>query len=116
MDSNDRLAEAINSEPVVFMDCTMREITVSALFSSVIGIAIFIFLMVIFGFFVGAVLGLISIVGITYLALNMIQGLRQKYYEGWLAEKLFLTKLSAGLSSKPFLLDSKRYGRGARRG
>ena len=116
MDFNDRLAEAINSEPVVFMDCTMREITVSALVSSVIGIAIFIFLMIIFGFFVGAVLGLISIVGITYLALNWIQGLRQKYYEGWLAEKIFLTKLSIGLSSTPFLLDSKRYGRGARRG
>ena len=116
MSSDDRLAEAINSEPVVFMDCTMREITVSAMFSTVIGIVLFIFLMIIFGFFVGAVLGLISIVGVTYLALNFIQNLRHKYYEGWLAEKIFLIKNSIGISSKPFLLDSKRYGRGARRG
>jgi len=114
---DERLADSVNSEPIVFMDCTGTEIVASALISFVTGIT----LGVIGGFalgkiMIGLIVGLMLSLALTYGLLNYLCAIRNKYYETWLKEKLFLYKLSSGFFGLKLINESVRFGRGARKG
>lgn len=114
---DERLADSVNSEPIVFMDCTGTEIVASALISFVAGIT----LGVIGGFalgkiMIGLIVGLMLSLALTYGLLNYLCAIRNKYYETWLKEKLFLYKLSSGFFGLKLINESVRFGRGARKG
>ena len=72
-----------------------------------IGIAIGLFLM-------GCVLGLMLSLGLTYVLLNWLCVVRNKYYETWLKEKWFMLKLRTGFFGLDLIEESVRYSRGAR--
>lgn len=114
--SDDRLADSINAEPIVFMDCTGSEIVMSAVIAFGFGVPLgflggLLMGMVLIGLVVGLLLGL----GTTYLVLNYICAVRNKYYETWLKEKFFMMKLRSGMFGLDLIEESTRYGRGARK-
>lgn len=113
---DDRLADKVAREPVVFMDCTTTEILYVG-GGSLIGCFIFgILLGVIIGaVMVGIIIGLILGLGVAWLLLTQIQRLRNAYYENWLNEKIFLAKQEWGLGEITMLFGSKRFGRGSRK-
>jgi conjugative transfer region protein (TIGR03750 family) len=113
--NEDRLADSVNSEPIVFMDCSGSEIIMSAIVGFVVGL----FLGVVIGIvinliMIGAVLGLILGLAFTYGLLNYLCLVRNKYYETWLKEKWFMLKLRSGFFGLTLIEESVRYGRGAR--
>ncbi len=112
---DDRLADKVAQEPVVFMDCTTTEILVVG-GSCLVG---FFIVGIVIGLgigriMVGIIIGLLLGVGGSWLGLMQIQRLRNKYFENWLKEKLFLTKMNWGVTSVTMLTESRRYGRGRR--
>lgn len=114
---DDRLADAVNQEPIVYNDCTQTELMGAIGFGAVIGISIGVFIGLSLGFFMfGVVLGLILSILIAWAAMTWLKHIRQKYYLTWFKEKIFLTKLSIGFMSTKFINKSQRYGKGARRG
>ena len=114
---DERLADSVNSEPIVFMDCTGTEIVASALISFVAGITLGIIAGIALGkIMIGLILGMIISLGFTYGLLNYLCAIRNKYYETWLKEKLFLYKLSSGFFGLKLINESVRFGRGARKG
>lgn len=114
----DPLADVVNQEPIVFMDCTQSEMAAAFGVGGVSGLGIGIAIGVAIGFVMfGLVIGLMLAVGITWLVMNWLKNVRQKYYLTWLAEQKFLIKFKLGLmASKNFVSVSQRYGKGARRG
>ncbi len=114
---DERLADSVNSEPIVFMDCTGTEIVASALISFVAGIAIGVIGGIALGkIMIGLIVGLMLSLALTYGLLNYLCAIRNKYYETWLKEKLFLYKLSSGFFGLKLINESVRFGRGARKG
>lgn len=114
---DERLADSVNSEPIVFMDCTGTEIVASALISFVAGIAIGVIGGIALGkIMIGLIVGLMLSLSLTYGLLNYLCAIRNKYYETWLKEKLFLYKLSSGFFGLKLINESVRFGRGARKG
>lgn len=113
--SEDRLADSVNSEPIVFMDCTGSEIIMAAIIAFVVGLFIGVVIGIVIGLFlIGCVLGLILSLGLTYALLNWLCVVRNKYYETWLKEKWFMLKLRSGFFGLNLIEESVRYGRGAR--
>lgn len=112
----ERLADSVNAEPIVFMDCTGSEIVMSALISFVVGVPLGFFAGLLFGYLMaGLVIGLLLGLGSTYLVLNFISAVRNKYYETWIKEKFFMMKLRSGMFGLDLIEESTRYGRGARK-
>ncbi len=113
----DRLADAVNQEPIVFNDCTQKELAISFGGGLVLGVIIGIFLgasvgMIMFGLVLGLILGL----GLSWASMFYIKYIRQKYYETWLAEQVFLLKRALGFGShKPFIDSTQRFGKGVKR-
>ena len=113
----DRLADAVNQEPIVYNDCTQTELMGSIIFGFVIGIFSGIVIGVAIGFIMlGIVIGLLIAVALCWFSMNWIKHIRQKFYLTWFSEKLFLFKLQIGLISSKYIGHSERFGKGARRG
>ncbi len=113
----DRLADAVNQEPIVFNDCTQKELAMSFGGGLVLGVIIGLFLgasigMIMFGLVLGLILGL----GLSWASMFYLKYIRQKYYETWLGERVYLIKRSLGFGShKPFIDLTQRYGKGVKR-
>lgn len=113
--SQDRLADVVNAEPIVFMDCTGNEILVSGMVAFALGMVVGIVIGLVMGMFlIGCVLGLMFSLGLSYGFLQYLCAVRSKYYETWLEEKWFMAKLHSGFFGLSLIEDSVRYGRGAR--
>jgi conjugative transfer region protein (TIGR03750 family) len=113
---DERLADSVNAEPIVFMDCTGTEIVASALVSFVAGMMLGIIVGITIGkIMIGLIVGLIISLGFTYGLLHYLCAVRNKYYETWLKEKVFLYKLSSGFFGLTLINESHRFGRGARK-
>lgn len=114
---DDRLADAVNQEPIVYNDCTQTELMGSIVTGGVLGLSLGIVVGIAIGIIMfGIVIGLIASVGICWFAMDRLKHIRQKYYLTWFKEKLFLLKLMFGLASKKFIGHSERFGKGARHG
>ena len=122
----ERLADVVNEEPIVFMDCTGPEILGAFLFSTITSLIICIAFSIAIGLpMIGVIGGLIiGLIG-TWFLLNILRDIRQKYYATWLDEKFYLLKEKHGLYSLPFfksekaqfiIKGSRRFGKGGRRG
>jgi len=119
-DSEGRLADGINSPPVVFMDCTAPQIGMAALVSVPLGMFLGAVIGVLLGFIIlGLAIGLIFALVIGWGILYFIQVNKERYYETWLEEQIFLKKgaflESIGVSSETLIRGTTRYGRGARK-
>lgn len=114
----DPLADVVNQEPIVFMDCTQSEMAAAFGIGAVLGLSIGLAIGFAVGFVMfGLVIGLMLAVGLTWLVMNWLKNVRQKYYLTWLDEQKYLLKFKLGLiKSKNFVSVSQRYGKGARRG
>lgn len=113
---DNRLADQLNKEPIVFADCTGPEI----LLGFGIGMLLGILLGVIFGaslgkLMMGFIVGIVIGLGLTYLALKQIANARNRYYESWLAEKFFIAKTQLNIFSEPnFISLTRRFSRSRR--
>lgn len=113
---DDRLADHINDDPKVYMDCTGPQILSALGASSVIGLAIGIAIGIVVGWvMLGLVIGMLLSMGLGYLALMTLQSLANKYYDSWINEKIYLIKLKIGLPVTPLVTGSRRFGRRSRR-
>jgi hypothetical protein len=114
--NEDRLADVVNQEPIVFNDCTQSELAYSFGGGMSLGIAVGLILATVGSFMFCLILGLFLGLGLSWLSMFGLKFIRQKYYETWLNEKIFIFKKSLGfLSNVPFINESKRYGKGVRR-
>ena len=88
-----RLADQLNKDPIVFADCTGPEILLGFGIGMFIGVVVGIVIGAFLGrFLLGLILGLVLGMGFSYLALTQIANARNRYYETWLAEKFFIAK------------------------
>jgi conjugative transfer region protein (TIGR03750 family) len=117
MDSDDdRLADKVAKEPVIFMDCTISEVITAGGASLVGGLVTGIIVGIVIGkIMVGIIIGLLLGMASAWICLTQIQRLRNAYYENWLAEKIFLIKQSIGMGRLTMTTGSKRFGRGGRK-
>ncbi|QEY16064.1 MULTISPECIES: DUF3487 family protein [unclassified Cellvibrio] len=114
---DDPLADAVNQEPIVYYDCTQTELMTSILIGAVAGLIIGVILGIAIGIIMfGIVIGLIIGLGISWGLLEWLKYIRQKYYLTWFKEKVLLMKINFGLVNTKYIGDSKRFGKGARRG
>lgn len=114
--SQERLADAVNHEPIVFADCTGTEIVASFVISFLIGMVLGIIIGIAIGFFmVGIIFGLFFTMGGAWLMLQYLSSIRNKYYESYLKERIFLHKLASGLFDLSLIDESVRYSRGERK-
>jgi conjugative transfer region protein (TIGR03750 family) len=114
---DDRLADAVNQEPIVYNDCTQSELMGSIGLGIAVGVTLGIIVGIAIDFIMfGIVIGLMISVGVSWFAMNWIKHIRQKYYLTWFKEKLFLFKRDAGFASGKYIGHSERFGKGARRG
>jgi conjugative transfer region protein (TIGR03750 family) len=112
-----RLADAVNQEPIVYNDCTQSELMGSIFIGFVTGIVIGVIVGIAIGFFMlGIIIGLMIAVGVCWVSMNWIKHIRQKFYLTWFKEKIFLFKLSLGMASGKYIGHTERFGKGARRG
>ncbi len=115
-DYEDRLADAVNQEPIVYADCTQSELLFAISTGGIVGLALGTALGLSIGFFMlGVIIGLLIGVGVSWVTMEALKHIRQKYYLTWLKEKLFVTK-QLFLGGIQFVSQSKRYSKGARRG
>jgi conjugative transfer region protein (TIGR03750 family) len=113
---DDRLADKVAKEPVIFMDCTTTEVLTAGTGGLVGGLVIGIIVGIVIGaVMVGIIMGLLLGLASAWLCLTQIQRLRNAFYENWLAEKIFLTKQNIGIGSNTMKAGSTRFGRGGRR-
>jgi uncharacterized membrane protein len=116
---DERLADNINDDPVVFMDCTMPQILWTGATSTIISLIIGFFIGMLFrSVAIGFVIGILASLGLSWLGLTRIQNLRHQNFDGWLDEKLFLIKhnilVSLGITESKLIHGSERLGKGAR--
>ncbi len=113
---DNRLADQLNKDPIVFADCTGPEILLGFGIGMTIGILAGILLGASMGtFMLGLIFGLLIGLGLTYLALTQIANARNKYYESWLAEKFFIAKTQLNIFSEPnFISLTRRFSRSRR--
>lgn len=120
----ERLADAVSSDPIVFMDCTGPQVMASGILGSIAGLVVGIVVGIIIGFFfIGVALGLLLSLLFSYLVMLWIQSNREKYYETWLSETVFFKKRSLvanfgvflGKTPSEYIGGSRRFGRGARK-
>lgn len=117
---DERLADNINDDPVVYMDCTMPQILWTGAVSTIISLVFGFVIGLLFGSFViGFVIGILASLGLSWLGLTLIQNLRHQNFDGWLDEKLFLIKhdllLLLGFTESKLIRGSERLGKGARK-
>lgn len=113
---DDRLADKVAKEPVIFMDCTTSEVLTSGVSGLVGGLVVGIIIGIVIGaVMVGIIIGLLLGLASAWICLTQIQRLRNAYYENWLSEKIFITKQNIGIGSITMKSGSKRFGRGGRR-
>jgi conjugative transfer region protein (TIGR03750 family) len=113
---DDRLADAVNQEPIVYADCTQSELLFAIGSGAVIGLTLGVIIGIAIGFFMlGIIIGLFIGVGITWVTMESLKYIRQKFYLTWLKEKLFVIK-HLFFGGYPFVSETKRYSKGARRG
>lgn len=113
------LADNINDDPAVFMDCTMPQILWTGAISIFAGIFVGIIIGVAFGSLtVGLVVTILAATGLSWLGLNVIQNKRHANFDGWLNEKLFLIKhdffVMLGFTESKLIRGSERSGKGGR--
>ncbi len=114
--NQERLADAVNHEPIVFADCTGNEIVVSLILSFIVSMVLGIIIGIVIGFImVGIILGLFLTMGCTWAMLQYLSSIRNKYYESYLKERIFLHKLASGLFNLSLIDESARYSRGERK-
>lgn len=114
--TEDRIADAVNQEPIVYADCTQSELLFALGFSAVVGLLLGAGIGLLIGAFMfGIIIGMFIGVGVARLTLEVLKYVRQKYYLTWLKEKLFVTK-QLFIGGYQFISESKRYSKGARRG
>lgn len=121
-DKIERLADTVNEEPIVYMDCSGPEIMGAFMVSFTVSMVLCIFLGLIFGgFLLGLIAGMFLGLAGTWVLLNILRDIRQKYYPSWLSEKIYLFKQKHGMFSLPFFKKekaqtiinySKRFGKG----
>lgn len=113
---DNRLADQLNKDPIVFADCTGPEILLGFGIGMTIGILAGILLGASMGtFMLGLIFGLLIGLGLTYLALTQIANARNRYYESWLAEKFFIAKTQLNIFSEPnFISLTRRFSRSRR--
>lgn len=116
----ERLADTVNKPPVVFMDCTAPQIGMVALIAGPSGLLLGIVLGILFGkITLGLALGIVLALVIGYTCLYFIQVNRERYYESWLEEQIFLKRTafseSTGFGQSTMISGSKRYGRRSRK-
>lgn len=117
MSGEDRLADTVNQEPIVYNDCTQSELMSAFIAGVVIGLSIGVVVGLAFGVvMLGVVLGLILTILIAWAAMEWLKWIRHKYYLTWFKEKVFLMKMSLGFLHTKYIQDSQRYGKGGRRG
>ncbi len=117
MSQDDRLADVVNQEPIVYMDCTQTELLGSFVVGAVVGLILGLMIGVAIGFIMfGVMAGLIITLGVSWVCMAWLRHIRQKYYLTWFKEKLFLYKLQLGLIKHKFINHSLRFGKGGRRG
>lgn len=111
-----RLADQLNKDPIVFSDCTGPEILLGLGVGMSLGILIGVLLGVsLEAFMLGLIFGLILGLGFTYLALTRIANARNRYYETWLAEKFFIAKTQLNIVSEGnFISLTRRFSRSKR--
>ena len=113
---DDRLADAVNQEPLVYADCTQSELLFAIGAGAVIGLTVGAVLGIAIGFFMlGIIIGMFIGVGCAWVIMESLKYIRQKFYLTWLKEKLFVIKHML-FGGYPFVFESKRYSKGARRG
>ncbi|MCR6651429.1 MAG: TIGR03750 family conjugal transfer protein [Cellvibrionaceae bacterium] len=117
---DERLADNINDDPVVYMDCTMPQILWTGVAATMISLFFGFFIGMLFSSFtIGAVVGILASLGLSWLGLTLIQNLRHANFDGWLNEKLFLIKhdlfFSLGFTESKLIRGSERLGKGARK-
>ena len=116
MIKDDRLADLVNQEPVVFMDCTQGELMGAFILGFAVGFIIGIPLGISIDFIMfGIMTGLIIALGVSWGTMIWLRHIRQKYYLTWFKEKLFLFKFYTGLLKTDFINITKRFGKGSRR-
>lgn len=114
---DDPLADAVNQEPIVYYDCTQTELMSSIVAGAVIGLTLGVIIGIAIGIFMfGIVIGLIIGLGITWGLLEWLKYIRQKYYLTWFKEKVLLMKINFGLVNTKYIGETRRFGKGARRG
>lgn len=114
--AEDRLADAVNQEPIVYADCTQSELLYAIATGAIVGLSLGVVVGLSIGFFMlGIIIGMFIGVGVTWVAIEILKHIRQKYYLTWLKEKLFVTK-QLFLGGYQFVSETKRYSKGGRRG
>lgn len=114
--SQERLADAVNQEPIVFADCTGTEIVASLVISFIVGMILGIIIGIAIGFImVGIIFGLFFTMGGSWAMLQYLSSVRNKYYESFLKEKIFMHKLASGMFGLSLVDESVRYSRGDRK-
>jgi hypothetical protein len=110
---NDRLADLLNKEPMVFMDCTGPEILAGFGSSLLLGLVLgFLIGLVMGALIIGIMLGLLLGLGASYFALKYIADARNSFYESWLEEKVFLMKRHINPITPPsFIEKTTRFSR-----
>lgn len=117
---DNRLADQLNKNPIVFADCTGPEIIavfgIALVVGLIIGVAVGVILL---PFMMGLILGLLISLGLAWLLLNFVANARNRYYENWLTEHVFLIKRNFtnffSLDETSFVDERTRFGRGRRR-
>ena len=117
---DNRLADQLNKDPIVFADCTGPEIIAVFVIALVAGLFIGLVVgLVLLPLMMGLIIGLLLTLGLAWLLLNLVANSRNRFYESWLAEKVFLMKRSLmgifSIDETAYMDEHTRFGRGRRR-
>lgn len=113
-EDDDRMADLVNADPMVFYDCTGPEIVGAIGVSAVISLPLAIIAGVFFGnAMMGMIIYFLIVMGFFYLFLNFLRATRQKYHESWLQERIFLLKSKYSWKTYKYVDKSQRFSKGA---
>jgi hypothetical protein len=115
-----RLADQLNKDPIVFADCTGPEIVAVFVIALVMGLIIGVLMgIVLLPFMMGLIAGLIITLALSWLLLMLVANARNRFYESWLGEKIFLFKRSLvgviSINESAYVDEYTRFGRGRRK-
>lgn len=120
LQGDNRLADQLNKDPIVFADCTGPEIM--AVFGIALGVGLILGVVVgiiLLPLMVGLILGLLTSLGLSWLLLNFVANSRNRFYESWLTEKVFLIRRNLtgvfSVEETNYVDERTRFGRGRRR-
>ena len=111
-----QLADYLNREPVVFMECTAPELMGSAVLAFVASLALAIAIGVISGtFIVGVAMWTLGGLGILVLLTRQIRRAKLNRPDNYYRERIHRVLNQYGLSRSPLIDQSRRYGLGRTR-